>query len=152
MLFAPGRVHSLPPSFLENWLDGRTVPTLEESAANPADFLKCFPIHEFDRFIGGPSPAKYRCRQGGDRLGAGSRGVSLCQKKSEVRQALRKLFLTQCRSACRRLREGSATKAPRGFNQPTGRSAIKSLPGIGSRATAICGRSLERPGFCEVLD
>ena len=72
------------------------------------------------------------------------------RRRARSGKRLRKLFLTPCRSACRRLREGSATKAPRGFIKPTGRSAIKSLPGIRQSGHSHWWKKPGAARICEV--
>ena len=78
-----------PPSILRNWLDGRTVPTLE-NLLRTCRFLNV-PITSLIA-SSGPSPANIDAAKEAIAR-AGSRGVSLCQKKSEVRQALEKALL-----------------------------------------------------------
>lgn len=73
-----------PPSILRNWLDGTTVPTLE-NLLRTCRFLSV-PITSLIA-SSGPSPANEDAAKEAIAR-AGSRGVSLCQKKSEVRQAL----------------------------------------------------------------
>ncbi len=75
-----------PPSILRNWLDGRTVPTLE-NLLRTCRFLNV-PITSLIA-SSGPSPANVDAAKEAIAQ-AGSRGVSLCQKKSDVRQALEK--------------------------------------------------------------
>ncbi|MFZ0301205.1 MAG: TniQ family protein [Terracidiphilus sp.] len=75
-----------PPSILRNWLDGATVPTLE-NLLRTCRFLNV-PITSLVA-SSGPSPANIDAAKEAIAR-AGSRGVSLCQKKSEVRQALEK--------------------------------------------------------------
>ena len=75
-----------PPSILRNWLDGTTVPTLE-NLLRTCRFLNV-PIASLVA-SSGPSPANVNAAK--DAIArAGSRGVSLCQKKSKIKQALEK--------------------------------------------------------------
>jgi hypothetical protein len=73
-----------PPSILRKWLDGAAVPTLE-NLLRTCRFLS-IPITSF---VAGPSPANVDAAKVAIAR-AGSRGVSLCQKKSEIKQALAK--------------------------------------------------------------
>ena len=73
-----------PPSVLRNWLDGTTVPTLE-NLLRTCRFLNV-PIASLVA-SSGPSSANVDAAKEAIAR-AGSRGVSLCQKKSELRQAL----------------------------------------------------------------
>lgn len=75
-----------PPSILRNWLDGTTVPTLE-NLLRTCRFLN-IPITSLVA-SSGPSPANVNAAKEAIAR-AGSRGVSPCQKKSEIRQALEK--------------------------------------------------------------
>jgi transcriptional regulator with XRE-family HTH domain len=75
-----------PPSILRNWLDGATVPTLE-NLLRTCRFLNV-PITSLIA-SSGPTPANVDAAKEAIAQ-AGSRGVSLCQKKSDVRQALEK--------------------------------------------------------------
>ena len=77
-----------PPSVLRKWLDGATVPTLENLLRT------CRSLHIPITSLlasSGPSPADVNAAKEAIAR-AGSRGVALCQKKSEVRQALEKAF------------------------------------------------------------
>jgi hypothetical protein len=105
-----------PPSILRNWLDGTTVPTLE-NLLRTCRFLKCS-NHEFGRFIWALTANIDAAKEAIAR--AGSRGVSLCQKKSEVRQALEKALLDPCRSVLRGCAKAGLQKTPKGFIKPTG--------------------------------
>jgi hypothetical protein len=75
-----------PPSVLRNWLDGATVPTLENLLRTCRSLN--IPITSL-LASSGPSPANVNAAKEAIAR-AGSRGVAPCQKKSEVRQALEK--------------------------------------------------------------
>lgn len=75
-----------PPSILSNWLDGTTVPTFE-NLLQTCRFLNV-PITSLVA-SSGPSPANVDAAKEAIAR-AGSRGVSLCQKKSVIRQSLEK--------------------------------------------------------------
>jgi hypothetical protein len=75
-----------PPSILRNWLDGTTVPTLE----NLLRTCKCLGVPIASLVASsGPSQANVDAAKA-TIARAGSRGVSPCQKKNEIRQALKK--------------------------------------------------------------
>jgi hypothetical protein len=75
-----------PPSILRNWLDGTTVPTLENLLRTCRSLN--VPIASLIA-SSGPSPANVNAAKEAIAR-VGSRGVSLWQKKDEVRQALEK--------------------------------------------------------------
>lgn len=75
-----------PPSILSNWLDGTTVPTFE-NLLRTCRFLNV-PITSLIA-SSGPSLANVDAAKEAIAR-AGSRGVSLCQKKSVIRQSLEK--------------------------------------------------------------
>jgi hypothetical protein len=75
-----------PPSILRNWLNGTTVPTLENLLRTCR--LLNIPVTSL---IASSGPSQANIDAAKEVIArAGSRGVSLCQKKSEVRQALEK--------------------------------------------------------------
>jgi len=71
------------------------------------------------------------------------------RRRARSGKRLRKLFLTLCRSVCRRLREARATKHERLY-QADRALCHKIAARHRQSGTAIGGRSLERPGICEV--
>lgn len=75
-----------PPSILRNWLDGTTVPTLE-NLLRTCKYLNV-PIASLVA-SSGPSPANIDAAKEAIAR-TGSRGVSPFQRKSEIRQALQK--------------------------------------------------------------
>ncbi len=75
-----------PPSILRNWLDGTTVPTLG-NLLRTCKFLKV-PLVSLVA-SSGPTSANVNAAKDAI-MRAGSRRVSLCQKKSKIMQALEK--------------------------------------------------------------
>ena len=137
-----------PPSILRNWLDGTTVPTLE-NLLRTCRFLSV-PITSLVA-SSGPSPANIDAAKEAIAR-AGSRGVSLCQKKSEVRQALEKALHDPVPLSLSEVARRLGYKSTERLYQADRALCHKIAARIGSRATAIGGRGLERPGFVKSLD
>jgi hypothetical protein len=132
-----------PHSILQNWLDGTTMPRLE-NLLRTCRFLN---VSASSLFVpSGPTSAHIVTAKESFAL-SGNRGVSPHRNPSELRQALAAALMAPIREACRRLREVWVTRTRSDSTKPIENSVTGSPPDIGFLAKAIGGGSQEQSGF-----